>query len=151
MRALPIAVLLVGCGGGPSVEPVAPRVEILSSQCSVQSGGFLIVDVDYNVTLDFDQAFEATVNTGGAGSQVASSYTCGSWGIVFLGNENRGCERDQVTDTATQFIEHTFNANLPDTPVQFSVSILGSALDTPLSDIMLANASESVTCSVPSP
>lgn len=146
-----LALTIVGCGGGPSIAPADPKVEIISSSCDVQSGGFLVVNVDYDVTLDFEQAFEATVNTGGTGTQISNFYSCGSWDSTFQGGDNRGCERDQATDSETQFIEHTFNAQLGATPVSFTVQVIGSALDAPLSDVMLANDSASFACSVPLP
>jgi hypothetical protein len=147
MRAW-LVLAIVGCGGGPSVVPPEPAVRLTSRQCSIQSGGFLIADLDYQVTMAVDQAFEATVGTS-LGQQGDSSFSCGSWTPSFVGGENRGCERTGDFDSDSEMIHHQFTTSLPATPVQFSVSVLGSVVEAPGSNVMFANAGEVVDCDVP--
>ena len=144
MRAW-LVLAIVGCGGGPSVLPPEPEVRLTTRQCSVQSGGFLIVDLDYQVTMDVGQAFESTVGTSLGDQQGNSSFSCGSW----IPSLNRGCERTGNFDSDSETIHHQFTTTLPATPVQFSVSVLGSVVEAPGSTVMFANAGEVVDCDVP--
>ncbi len=149
MRAW-LVLAIVGCGGGPSVVPPEPEVRLTMRQCSVESGGFLIVDLDYQVTMDVDQGFVATVGTSVAGLQGSDSFSCGSWNTSFLGGEPRGCERTGSSfESDFEMVHHQFTTNLPDTPIQFSVSVLGSVVEAPGSNVMFANAGEVVNCAVP--
>lgn len=149
MRSLLLAVVVAGCGGGASIPPTEPDVEIRSSLCNVESSAFLVVNVTYDVTLDVGQAFVASVDGGGSLANPNSSYSCFGWTSTTSGNQGLGCQRDGSDQPATTTVEHFFNATLPDVPVQFSVALLGSALDAPRSEIMLANASDTITCTLP--
>ncbi len=149
MRSLLLVLVMFGCGGGASILGPEPKVEIRTRRCNVESTALLVVNVTYTVTLDVGQAFEATVNTGGQGTAENSTFSCPSWNHTMLGNDDLGCQRDSLDDPETNSIDHFFNATLPDVPAQFSVALLGSALDEPLSDIMVANDSESIDCAVP--
>lgn len=149
MRLIPIALVLAACGGGPSVGGAEPDVAIRSRLCNVESSALVVVNVTYDVTLDVGQAFEASVSIGGAGMAQNSSFSCFSWSSTFAGSQDVGCQRDSFDQPVTVTVEHFFNATLPDVPTQFTVALLGSALDRPLSDVMIANASENVSCSVP--
>ncbi len=149
MRFATLFLVLAACGGGPSIPGADPDVEIRSRQCTVDAGGFITVNITYDVTLDVGQAFEATVSTGGNGLNPSNSFTCFSWDTTFAGSDDVGCERERADQPATATVEHFFSAGLPDAPTQFSVMVLGSALDQPFSDIMLANASENIVCNVP--
>lgn len=151
MRLVPIALVLAACGGGPSVGGAEPAVAIRSRLCNVQSSALVVVNVTYDVTLDVGQAFEASVSTGGTASAPNSSFSCFSWNDTFAGSQNIGCQRDSFDEPEKVTVEHFFNATLPDVPTQFSVVLLGSALDQPRSDVMLANASDTVTCTIPPP
>lgn len=144
-----LVLAIVGCGGGPSVIPAEPAVRLTTRQCSVQSGGFLVADLDYQVTMELGQVFEAKVGTSVAGLQGNDSFSCGSWNLLFIGNDNRGCERSGDFEPDSELIHHQFTTNLPNTPVQFSVSVLGSVVEAPGSTVMFANAGEVVNCDVP--
>lgn len=137
------------CGGGPSIIGPEPDVAIQTARCDVTDFGLLSVTIDYRVTIAVGEAFEATVSDGGAGAMPNNSFDCFPWSSTFLGSASVGCERDSIDDPDTTVLVHHFTANLPDTPVSFEVAVLGSALTAPRSDVMIANAGQTVPCTVP--
>jgi hypothetical protein len=147
MRALLLALAITGCGGGPSIPPPDPKVTIQSTSCSVDSFSRLNASLTYEVTIDVGQGFEATVNAGPTGNNPFSSFSCGSWNHTFIGGNDVGCERLSDFDPETVSVNHMFT--LDNAPTVQSIQVLGSALDFPGSDIMIANAGQTVPCAVP--
>ena len=148
MRLPLCALLVVGCGGGSSLPQAEPKVAIRSTLCSVFSTGLVNVNVDYEVTLDVGQAFEGVIMIAGtSGSQpFNTSFSCDGWSSTPAGSENVGCQRDVFEQPEIAFITQFFDSQPNPLPPSVSVSILGSALDEPLSDVMVANASTTVPC-----
>lgn len=147
MRLVSIALVLAGCGGGASIS-TDPAVAISSSLCNVNSLGLLVVNVDYQVTLDVGQAFVASVGPGVPVQQENISFFCSGLTGSFLGNEQVGCERTSRSQEDTTTVEHQYNTNLPDVPTSLNVVLLGSVVFAPGSDMMLANDGDTVSCMI---
>lgn len=149
MRSLLLALVVAGCGGGASVS-TDPEVTLQRSICSIFSTGLISVNADFNIALDVGQAFESTVELLGAtpGPQINNSFNCGGLSPTPAGQNLLGCQRDSLNQNATAFIEQFFDTQANPPPAQLSVQIVGSVLMAPRSDVMLANDSTTITCTL---
>lgn len=148
MRSPWLVLALAGCGGGASIS-TEPAVAITARLCNVNSLGLVVVNVDYEVTIDPGQGFVATVEiVGGSPPNVNSSFFCGGWTTTLSGDRDVGCQRDTLSQPETVTIEHLYNSQPSNMPMPTSVTLLGSALLMPSSGTMIANDGETLACTV---
>lgn len=148
MRSLLLALVVTGCGGGASVS-TDPEVTLQSSLCSIFSTGLISVNADFNIALDVGQGFESTIQLLGATpGQTNHSFNCDNLSLTPDGQNALGCQRDSLNQPAMAFIEQFFDTQVNPPPAQLSVQIVGSVLMAPRSDVMLANDSTTITCSI---
>jgi hypothetical protein len=152
MRMLSIVVVVAGCGGGASIT-VEPNVEITSTLCSVNSLGLVVVNVDYQVTADPGRGFVASVDLldGVTPGQENNSFICGGWDATELGANDVGCQRNVLMQDETVTIEHLYNTQPGEPPGGLRVALLGSVVQVPGEDLMIANAQDTITCTVDQP
>ncbi len=144
-----VLVIVVGCGGGPSLNSVDPSTRIISSNCQLLGTDTQItVDVAFDTSLDIGQAWESDILVGG--DQMTSEsefFSCGSWTPTGTGQSARGCQRDREDQPEQQNINHMYNAGFQNplqTPV--NVMIIANTFDAPGSFSIGAGAFDNINC-----
>lgn len=146
-RILVATLLAAGCGGGASVT-TEPGAAIVSGSCDVLTPNALRLEMDYEVTLEVGQAFEATVQFSGNTDTVTETYFCGFWTTLGSGPTQRGCTRESSDDDPSESIMHSYMLQTSE-PLQqpIDLAVFANVLTAPLSDVTIgANDFEMVPC-----
>jgi hypothetical protein len=149
MNRIVLATLFaVGCGGGASVI-TEPGAVIKSARCDVVGSTTLTLDMEYQVTLEVGQAFEATVQfLSGDTANVTEFYFCGFFSDTGSGGMSSGCQRDSTDQPASEEVMHTFTLDAAE-PLQppIDISVFSNVLIAPFSSTTTGtNDFEMVPC-----
>ncbi|MBA2544755.1 MAG: hypothetical protein H0V17_34240 [Deltaproteobacteria bacterium] len=140
MKPIILVTLLAACGGGASIT-TEPGATITSARCDMFTSNTLRLEMEYQVTLEVGQAFEATVQFAGNTDTVTEVYFCGFWASVGSGSTERGCVRESPDDEPTEDIMHSYSLDSSE-PLQppIELAVFANVVAAPFSDVTIGDS-----------
>jgi len=146
--AIAFAAALTGCGGEGGLNFGTVDVTIVGTpSCQITGGTGILVDVEYQVTLELGQAFVSNISSPLSVPRINDFLSCGA--LTPLGNAGmpEGCQRgsdDAASTTLTH--QHSEDTDVMLPPPPLTVLIQGEVHEAPFSPTLIANDIRQVDC-----